>query len=1042
MAQTAPWSVKGIDPQARDAAKEAARKAGMTLGAWLNTVIADQAADHDDRKPGAAPGHDSLAEVSARLAQFARESTQTSPPPRRLAPGPAEMPSLDEIVARVSERSLAETRAAAARTASALDSVARWMERTETRFAESTRSMAERQDETTGAIGKALMAIGRRLDDIEQHLAADRAPAAVSRWHEDAASLREALDEVGERLEAVAAEAGETSPAGEEPVGSLMTEERAARRRLEAAVAEIRRRQQELDDGPSLGERFAAMSRRLDERPRRSSATPARVAARHEHTTPGPGEEAIVARLEDLSRKIDDALRPVVAMPIGDVLARLDRLDERLERPAPAPDLARIEGMIHALTARIEEVRTAETDTAGLDALERQIGQLAERIDAVGAAPALAERERIEHGMASLERTMADLLADMRHQMREEMRELQDGTAEAIEQAARRAAEAASAALPDAYEAVPAEIGQLKRDLAELKTTQASTDLRTQDTLEAVHETLERIVDRLALLEEEMTDGRTAQTAPSRMAEDDPADSAEFEDLRASLDALLRANEPSRGRRDEIAPQESPAAPDAPALAKPAGAALADTATEATPAVARSAAEKETTPPTPVFDEAPTAAVKASFIAAARRAAQAAAAETAAALPDAAPPAAEPEAPIRSADDPVRALRAEPRPTTAVRRNAAPSPVARLRNSVTARRKPLLIGLAAIVIAIGTAQVLSGLVGKSRPGEAEPAAAHDAVAPAPREEAQAPADRPAQAAAPAAEALNPFAANPFAPEADPATTGSIPMIPGVPEVAPPVAPAPDRDSRLEGSLPATILLPPSLVADLPAEGLPDPLRNAATAGDAAAVYEVATRLAEGRGVPRDAAGAARLFEATATAGLVPAQYRIASHYEKGIGVARDVGTARMWYEKAAEAGNAKAMHNLGVLYAEGITGKPDYETAVKWFRKAAEFGVRDSQFNLAVLLARGLGTERDLVASYTWLSVLARDGDKDAAAKRDELARSLTASELAIGKEAFARWQAKVPDVAANEVPADGWEVSATAPSPAAQKPARKVSRL
>ena len=36
MAQTAPWSVKGIDPQARDAAKEAARKAGMTLGAWLS----------------------------------------------------------------------------------------------------------------------------------------------------------------------------------------------------------------------------------------------------------------------------------------------------------------------------------------------------------------------------------------------------------------------------------------------------------------------------------------------------------------------------------------------------------------------------------------------------------------------------------------------------------------------------------------------------------------------------------------------------------------------------------------------------------------------------------------------------------------------------------------------------------------------------------------------------------------------------------------------------------------------------------------------
>lgn len=35
----APWSVKGIEPQARETAKSAARRAGMTLGEWLNNVI-------------------------------------------------------------------------------------------------------------------------------------------------------------------------------------------------------------------------------------------------------------------------------------------------------------------------------------------------------------------------------------------------------------------------------------------------------------------------------------------------------------------------------------------------------------------------------------------------------------------------------------------------------------------------------------------------------------------------------------------------------------------------------------------------------------------------------------------------------------------------------------------------------------------------------------------------------------------------------------------------------------------------------------------
>jgi localization factor PodJL len=40
-----PWSVKGIDPDIRAAAKDAARRSGMTLGEWLNSVILDQSTD-------------------------------------------------------------------------------------------------------------------------------------------------------------------------------------------------------------------------------------------------------------------------------------------------------------------------------------------------------------------------------------------------------------------------------------------------------------------------------------------------------------------------------------------------------------------------------------------------------------------------------------------------------------------------------------------------------------------------------------------------------------------------------------------------------------------------------------------------------------------------------------------------------------------------------------------------------------------------------------------------------------------------------------
>lgn len=55
MTAASPWSVKGIDPKAREVAKDLARRSGMTLGEWLNRMIiegdgqpADQFADKED----------------------------------------------------------------------------------------------------------------------------------------------------------------------------------------------------------------------------------------------------------------------------------------------------------------------------------------------------------------------------------------------------------------------------------------------------------------------------------------------------------------------------------------------------------------------------------------------------------------------------------------------------------------------------------------------------------------------------------------------------------------------------------------------------------------------------------------------------------------------------------------------------------------------------------------------------------------------------------------------------------------------------------
>ena len=42
MSSGAPWSVKGIDPKAREVAKDLARREGLTLGEWLNRMILEE----------------------------------------------------------------------------------------------------------------------------------------------------------------------------------------------------------------------------------------------------------------------------------------------------------------------------------------------------------------------------------------------------------------------------------------------------------------------------------------------------------------------------------------------------------------------------------------------------------------------------------------------------------------------------------------------------------------------------------------------------------------------------------------------------------------------------------------------------------------------------------------------------------------------------------------------------------------------------------------------------------------------------------------
>nr|WP_255616779.1 SEL1-like repeat protein [Aurantimonas sp. VKM B-3413] len=173
---------------------------------------------------------------------------------------------------------------------------------------------------------------------------------------------------------------------------------------------------------------------------------------------------------------------------------------------------------------------------------------------------------------------------------------------------------------------------------------------------------------------------------------------------------------------------------------------------------------------------------------------------------------------------------------------------------------------------------------------------------------------------------------------------------------------------------------------------------------------------EGHGAAPDAEAAARWFTLAAQRDFAPAEYSLGTLYEKGNGVARDTSKARDNYLAAASQGNVRAMHNLAVLYATGVDGKSQPEKAADWFKQAAQYGMTDSQYNLGILYARGAGVEQDLGQSYKWFSVVAAAGDKDAASKRDEIKKGLTADQLKAAEADVAAFQPKARDEAVNTV--------------------------
>jgi len=728
---------------------------------------------------------------------------------------------------------------------------------------------------------------------------------------------------------------------------------------------------------------------------------------------PGEIPSADVQRLEELLRDIGSNLQ----QPNSIALEEFRRLDDSIRELGSqfehtvahaSPDTRALENMIRALADKIDSVerRAAEPlELAG--SLVHQVRDLADRIEAVregdggaGALEALQDQirllsDRLEssdaglRAMAQIERSMSGLFAH-----------LSETRHSALEIAHAAARDVATEMLSEATrdELSPA----IEQDVIGLRQAQQASDKRMHQTLSAVHETLEKMVDRLAAVEQDVVDARSRGRKQGAVENTSAIGPDAYGTLASGFAPVFVPSSPE--------PSGSDAAPDRRTDSNR----FADRADDR-PGSLRNVRPRPVSDHEEVLiepgsgfaprreegDEDTTAldarSQRSRFIAAARRA-----------MKSDEQTGAEPRQRAKTREDLVEEAKERAR-VAAARLDAetddseTSGAVARLRAYFERRKRPILYGLAAAVLALCSLQAASVLLSRRSEPARPPGLTRSENHSLKRGQEKATPPHSSQSGAlikapgRSEPKMGALSVNPAKKE----RTGSL-AADSVPFFAS------QADSQPTGSIP-TVNRPQLLAMTR--------LRAAARGGNRLAQYELATRYAEGRGLVRNPGLSEQWFEKAAQQGLAPAEYRLGVIYEKGIGVAPNTTIAKKWYRLAADAGHIRAMHNLAVMIAQsGPSGKPDYASAARWFHKAAEFGVRDSQYNLAILYARGLGVKRDLTQSYVWFALAAAQGDADAGKKRDQVGAMLDPKRLAEAKARVAAFRPRPETVSANEV--------------------------
>lgn len=486
MSAAAPWSVKGIDPKAREVAKDLARRSGMTLGEWLNSMIME---DEDEgyatlpRRSGSHESYDrrsrsrrlddayetddslhrisaSIDVIASRLEAAERRSTLA-------------IQGVDQAVAGLVRR-LDGQEAQGKAQAERLDEIAEELREGHRRLRAFERDTGPKTQEGFGKVEASLGALAGRLYDIEER---QRLSVADLRDRMEMAEKAvgpgvgtDVLAQVGARLDEAQSRTSEALRGLERSFAELDRRMRAAEGRIEPEGARDAVRFEKLAESLSrqIDSNRAEMIQRLD-----AAEVGARI-DRIERAVQSVGEQAKSAEqkgvlgIEAMGREVlriaqnlsgrltavetgesdraEVAVRAASTRLNQEFARHVERVDQRLtaadDRNALA--LEKLGGEITRISDRLSD-RIAQSERRSQQALEDIGRRLAESTDKIEQRYDRASGELAERMRLSEERT-ARLLADARDTLQTRDPSASHGAFEAPEPAPRALAERVAAA--------------------------------------------------------------------------------------------------------------------------------------------------------------------------------------------------------------------------------------------------------------------------------------------------------------------------------------------------------------------------------------------------------------------------------------------------------------------------------------------------------------------------------------------------------------------------------------------------------------------